>query len=75
MSGSITPIKKICLPDSILITDKRIFSTLCTGDQRSVLDSYPIGSSPGACNIDMHTLPSEYTEKIIIIQLNLILEI
>lgn len=46
------------LPASILTTESKIFSTLCTGLHLSALDSYPIGSSPGACNIEIHTLPS-----------------
>lgn len=45
----------------MLTTDSNIFSTLCTGDHLSALDSYPIGSSPGACKIDIQTLPSAYT--------------
>lgn len=47
-----------CSPASMLTTDKRIFSTLCTGLHRSALLSYPMGSSPGAWRIEMHTLPS-----------------
>ena len=34
------------LPESILITESKIFSTLCMGDQRSSLFSYCVGSSP-----------------------------
>ena len=48
-------------PASMLTTLRSIFSTLCTGLHLSELDSYPIGSSPGAWRIDMHTLPSLYT--------------
>lgn len=35
----------------------RTFSTDCTGLQRSLADSYMLGSSPGACRIEMHTSP------------------
>ena len=35
--------------------------TVCTGDQRSNAFSYPCGSSPGLCRMEMHTLPSAYT--------------
>jgi hypothetical protein len=38
-------------------TDRRIFSTDWTGDHRSELDSYILGSSPGGCKIEMHTSP------------------
>lgn len=51
-----------CVPASMLTTDSKIFSTLCTGLHRSALLSYPVGSSPGACRMDIHTLPSGYTE-------------
>jgi len=43
----------------MLITESRIFSTLWTGLHLSALDSYPKGSSPGACKMEMQTLPSE----------------
>lgn len=49
------------IPASMLTTDSNIFSTDCTGLHLSELDSQPIGSSPGACNIEMQTLPSGYT--------------
>jgi len=39
-------------------TDNKIFSTDWTGDHLSADVSYPIGSSPGACSIEMHTRPS-----------------
>jgi hypothetical protein len=39
------------------------YPTVCTGDQRSAAASYPIGSSPGLCKIEMQTLPSGYTAK------------
>jgi len=42
------------------ITLKITFSTLCTGLQRSEACSYMVGSSPGVCNIEMHTFPSGY---------------
>lgn len=47
----------------MLTTDNSIFSTLCTGLHRSELLSYPVGSSPAVCNIDIHTLPSGYTTE------------
>ena len=47
----------------MLTTDNKIFSIDWTGLHLSELDSYPIGSSPGACKIEMQTLPSEYTDK------------
>lgn len=43
------------------MTLRMTFSTLWTGLQRSDADSYMVGSSPGACNIEMQTLPSGYT--------------
>ena len=49
------------LPASMLTTLKRIFSTLCTGLHRSELLSYMFGSSPGACKMDIQTVPSWYT--------------
>lgn len=48
-------------PANIETTLSRIFSTLCTGLHRSADNSYPMGSSPGACNIDMQTRPSAKT--------------
>ena len=36
----------------------KMVSTVCTGDQRSLASSYPLGSSPGACKMLMHTRPS-----------------
>ena len=53
--------KKNSLPASMLTTDSKIFSTDWTGLHLSALVSYPIGSSPGACKIEMQTLPSGYT--------------
>ena len=47
--------------DSMEMIDSMIVSTVCTGDQRSFACSYPIGSSPGLCRMEMHTLPSGYT--------------
>ena len=32
--------------------------TVWTGDHRSLATSYPWGSSPGLCRMDMHTRPS-----------------
>lgn len=46
---------------SMEMIDSMIVSTVCTGDQRSLACSYPIGSSPGECRMEMHTRPSEYT--------------
>jgi hypothetical protein len=46
------------LPASIEMTLNMTFSTLCTGLQRSDACSYIVGSSPGVCRIEMHTLPS-----------------
>ena len=43
------------------MTLKMTFSTLWTGLQRSDADSYMVGSSPGACKIEMQTVPSGYT--------------
>lgn len=37
--------------------------TVWTGDQRSAAFSYPCGSSPGLCRIEMQTLPSAYTAR------------
>jgi hypothetical protein len=45
------------LPASMLITLKRTFSTLWTGDHRSEESSYCIGSSPGVWRMEMHTSP------------------
>lgn len=45
-------------PASIEITLRMTFSTLCTGLQRSEADSYMVGSSPGVCRMEMHTVPS-----------------
>ena len=45
-------------PASIEMTLSRTFSTLCTGLQRSDAASYIVGSSPGVCRIEMHTVPS-----------------
>lgn len=42
---------------NIEITERRIVSTVCTGNHLSSGFSYPHWSSPGACNIEMHTLP------------------
>lgn len=42
---------------SMLITDSRMVSGVCTGDHRSDADSYPYASSPGACRIEMQTSP------------------
>ena len=36
---------------SMDMTLSRIFSMLCTGDHRSLLDSYPSGSLPGGCRM------------------------
>ena len=47
--------------DSIEIIDIIIVSTVCTGDHLSLALSYPFGSSPGECKIEMQTLPSGYT--------------
>lgn len=47
--------------DSMEITETRIDSTVCTGNHLSLAFSYPHLSSPGACKIDMHTVPSSYT--------------
>jgi hypothetical protein len=43
---------------NIETTDRRIFSTDCTGDHLSELDSYPSGSSPGEWRIEIQTRPS-----------------
>jgi hypothetical protein len=43
--------------DSIEMTDSRIVSGVCTGDQRSAADSYPYLSSSGGCRIEMQTSP------------------
>lgn len=42
---------------SIDITDIKIVSTVCTGNQRSDAFSYPHLSSPGSCKILMQTSP------------------
>lgn len=39
------------------MTLSKIFSTLWTGLHRSLALSYELGSSPGACRIEMHTSP------------------
>lgn len=44
-------------PANMLTTLRRIFSTLCTGLQRSELLSYMLGSSPGGWRIEIHTVP------------------
>jgi hypothetical protein len=44
-------------PASMLMTLSKIFSTLWTGLHRSLALSYELGSSPGACRIEMHTSP------------------
>ena len=49
------------VPASMEMTLRMTFSTLWTGLQRSDADSYMVGSSPGACKIEMHTVPSGYT--------------
>lgn len=45
------------IPANIDTTEINIFSTDWTGDQRSKLDSYILGSSPGGCKIEIHTSP------------------
>lgn len=45
-------------PASMEMTLRMTFSTLWTGLQRSDADSYMVGSSPGACKMEMQTLPS-----------------
>lgn len=42
---------------SIDITEIKIVSTVCTGNQRSEAFSYPHLSSPGSCSIEIHTSP------------------
>ena len=37
--------------------------TVCTGDHLSAAVSYPCGSLPGLCRIEMHTRPSGYTAQ------------
>lgn len=46
------------IPASMDMTLRMTFSTLCTGLHRSEADSYIVGSSPGACKIEMQTVPS-----------------
>ena len=46
---------------SMLMMLSMIVSTVCTGLHRSLACSYPIGSSPGECKMEMHTRPSAYT--------------
>jgi len=41
----------------MLMTERRIFSTLWIGDQRSDACSYRFGSSPGGCRMEMQTVP------------------
>ena len=41
--------------------DSMMVSTVWMGDQRSLACSYPFGSFPGACRMEMHTRPSGYT--------------
>jgi hypothetical protein len=43
------------------IMESIIVSTVCTGLHRSLACSYPVGSSPGECRIEIQTRPSEYT--------------
>ena len=45
-------------PANMEMTLRMTFSTLWTGLQRSDADSYMVGSSPGACKMEMQTLPS-----------------
>ena len=40
-----------------------IVSTVCIGSHLSDAGSYPYLSSPGSCNIDIHTVPSFSTVK------------
>lgn len=47
--------------DSIEMIEIMIVSTVCTGDHLSLAFSYPFGSSPGVCKMEMHTRPSGYT--------------
>ena len=56
---------------SIEMTLIRIVSTVWTGSHRSEACSYPYLSSPGSCRIEIHTLPSLSTVKIIHSQLKL----
>ena len=48
---------------SMLTTDSRIFSMLCTGLHLSAAVSYPRGSSPGVWRIEIQTRPSGYTTQ------------
>ena len=48
---------------SMLTTDRRIFSMLCTGLHLSAAVSYPRGSSPGVWRIEIQTRPSGYTTQ------------
>ena len=52
---------KMFLPASMEMTLRMTFSTLCTGLQRSDACSYCVGSSPGVCKMEIHTVPSGYT--------------
>ena len=49
---------------SMLMTDNKIVSGLCTGVHLSAADSYPYLSSSGGCRIDMQTSPFGYTAQL-----------
>ena len=48
---------------SMLMILNIMVSTVWMGDHLSEASSYPLGSSPGECKIEMQTFPSGYTIK------------